>query len=246
MTSPNLLHEDVEILFSKASDGSMSAVGEEHEGESCTANVDRFLKKHNYPLERSRILVSYSPESSFTHVEKLTNANRGRHVRCDALYTCQSSQVITLPVADCVATIVYDPVVRMMGVLHLGRHSSMAGLIEHFAITLADREGSDPRDWHVWMSPSIRPPHDKLDYFNPPEFDDWTGFYEQTPDGNVIIDTARHNHSRFLRMGVASDNIVVSPVDTYSDSDYFSHRAYSHTHDPSRQGRMVVAARIRA
>lgn len=238
------LHPDIKIIFSTVSDGSMSSGGGVPPNAKHVANVGKFLARHGFPDERTRVYVTYGDEASYTEVDRVTADTAGGNVICDALYTTEPGQVITLPVADCVATVVYDPVTCMLGVLHLGRHSSISGLIEAFAIEVADVLGSDPRDWYVWMSPSIRQQHDRLDYFRPPVIENWREHMSVGEDGKIHIDTIGHNTARFVRAGVEPSRIVVSPHDTYDDTRLYSQRAYTETGDASRLGRMMVAVRI--
>lgn len=205
-------------------------------------NTDKFLTKYSFPIDRYRVLVRYG-DNTYTDIERITADTAYGDIACDALYTTEPGRVITLPVADCVATVVYDPVAKMIAVLHLGRHSSVAGLIEHFAVEVADNVGSDPRDWHVWMSPSLRQESDRMDYFAPADSDEWRKFVDRQDDG-LYIDIIGHNSERFERAGVKVDNISVSPVNTYDDENYFSHRAANELGQPERQGRMMVAARM--
>lgn len=237
------LHDDVKIIFSSISDGSMAAGGGMKSSPEHLSNADNFLSKHDMPVDRNRILVRYG-DNTYTDVERITADTAYGDIVCDALYTTLSDRVITLPVADCVATVVYDPVANMFGVLHLGRHSSVAGLIEAFIIEVADNVGSDPRDWYVWMSPSLRKQHDKMQYFTPPNVDQWRDFINQDDDG-IYIDVVGHNRSRFERAGVKPTNIKISSVDTYADERFFSHRAANELGQPDRQGRMMVAAMIK-
>lgn len=203
-------------------------------------NADEFLKKHEFPLERNRILVTYDDEREYIDIVRVDDENAGSDIKADALYTTDVGRVLTLPVADCVATVVYDPVTGMLALLHLGRHSSVAGLIEHFILEVADRLGSDPRDWHVWMSPSLRQMNDRLDFFAPANTDEWRDFVRQETDG-FYVDTTGHNRARFVRAGVPEKNIIISPDDTFDNTKYFSHRAANVTKNDARQGRMMLA-----
>lgn len=206
-------------------------------------NVDKFLLGNNFPLERSRVHVKYGDEQSYIKIERIDDASAGRDIMADALYTTEPGRVITLPVADCIATAVYDPVTSLLGVMHLGRHSSVAGLIEHFVLEVADNLGSDPRDWHVWMSPSLKKPSDRLDFFELSDTEEWKD-YVDIDDTGIRIDTVGHNKARFMRAGVKGQNIIISPEDSYRDETYFSHRAAKELDDSSRQGRMLLAAYI--
>lgn len=238
------LHDDIELIFSAASDGSMATGGGQADGPQYAENTEAFLIKHGFGVERSRVFVTYGDKRSYVDIERVSADNAGQVISADALYTTEPGRAITLPVADCVATVVYDPVASMLGVLHLGRHSSVAGLIEHFVLEAADNVGSDPRDWLVWMSPSLRQNHDRMDYFSPADSDEWRDFVDQREDG-IYIDVVGHNRARFERAGVHPDNIAISPIDTYADERFFSHRAARELNQPNRQGRMMVAARIK-
>lgn len=238
------IHKNVKLIFSTASDGSMAGGGGQPADGLHTQSVDEFLRGNDFPTERARVYVRYGDEQSYVKIERVDAGNAGREILADALYTTEPGRVITLPVADCIAAVVYDPVTKMLGVLHLGRHSSVAGLIEHFVLEVADRLGSDPRDWLVWMSPSLKMSSDKLEYFTPAGTDEWKDYVEATESG-LHIDIAGHNKDRFIRAGVDLSNIIISPVDTYQDRSYFSHRAATEQADDSRQGRMIVAAYVK-
>ena len=231
----------IRAIFSSAHDGSIAAgQGKPDQPEHISAR-NQLLQDYFRTNGFNRVFVSYKPDNTYTHIERLAS-DADENIFCDALYTTEPDKVITLPVADCIATVVYDPIARMLGVLHLGRHSSIAGLIEEFAVEVADSVGSDPRDWHVWMSPSIKQESDRMDYFDPPYPDHWKGFTRIGSDGKIHIDTSGHNTARFERLGVKQENIYVSPINTYTDNHYFSQRAADELRDVSRYGRMMVAA----
>ena len=233
----------VRVIFSSLEDGSIAAGGGRPSLAEHDRRADEFLQKYGFdPRIRTKLFVTYLPENTYTHVVRVTGDNAGRDIKSDALYTTDKNRIITLPVADCVATVVYDPVAGMLAVLHLGRHASIAGLIEEFAVTVAETVGSDPHDWHVWMSPSIQKDSNGLDYFEPPDPEEWAIYQRVQADGKIHVDIPGHNRDRFERLGVAGANIYLSPIDTYSDERYFSHRAATEGDQPDRQGRMMVAA----
>lgn len=239
--SDQKLHPDVKIIMSTAKDGSMAAGVGNPSAPEHVQNVENFLRRHSFDSDRTRIYVTYGDKHRYTDVVRITSENAGSDVLCDAIYTTDAHRILTLPIGDCIAAVVYDPVVKLLGLLHLGRHASMAGLVESFVIEVADNAGSDPRDWLVWMSPSIRADNDRLEYFAPPNPEDWQEFAEEK-NGKIHIDTIGYNRARLIRAGVRPKNIAVSPIDTYSDVRFFSHRAATEQSDASRQGRMIVAA----
>jgi copper oxidase (laccase) domain-containing protein len=234
----------VKIVFSDVHDGSLATGGGRTDMAHHKDALEQFLQKHFGDTVHTKSQVTYDEEATFTTVRRVTSDNAGYPTLSDALYTTEPDLILTLPVADCIATIVYDQTTHMIGLLHLGRHASVAGLIEAFAIEVADHVGSDPRDWQVWMSPSLKQAHDRMTYFTPPRIDEWRDFMNRADDGMIHIDVVGHNRARFERLGVAPRNITVSPVDTYIDTNYFSHRAAVETNDLTREGRMVTAVSL--
>lgn len=237
--------DGIRAAFSNVEDGSMAKGGGRPPEPVHEKNMKVFLETHGFDAsDYAKVFVTYLPENTYTHVERAGKDTRGP-IKSDALFTTEPGKTIILPVADCVATIVYDPVVRMLGVLHLGRHASVAGLIETFAERTIAETGTDPRNWQVWMSPSLKPAHDVMEYFTPPHPEQWKPWQRVREDGLIHIDIPGHNRDRFERLGVLSEHIYVSPIDTYEDERYYSFRAATELHRDDRHGRMMVAAKLK-
>lgn len=160
-----------------------------------------------------------------------------RGVEADAMYTRTPGVALFLPVADCAATVVYDPHRRALAIAHLGRHSTYAKLatqvVKHFV-----NDGSNAADLIVWMSPHAQKEQYKLAWFDKADDPDWQGFYEERADG-IYLDMAGFNRQLLEQQGVRADNIHVSPIDTMTDDNYFSHLAGDTT------SRIAVVAMIR-
>lgn len=236
------LPQGVAVCFSTVADGSTAAGGGDVPTDEQRRRARTFLERHGFVLPSVPLFVTYGDDHTYTDVQRVTVADRGESIPVDALYTTEPGVTLTLPVGDCVATVVYDPVVSLLGVLHLGRHASLAGLIESFAAEVGSAVRSDPNNWHVWMSPSLQVASNKLDYFDPPSADEWRAFVSRDDRGVLHVDIPAHNRERFELLGVKSSRIYASPIDTYTDTRYFSHRAATELGDLSRQGRMMVAA----
>lgn len=159
------LPDGIRIIFTGVHEGSIAAGAGRPDTIDHVATRDALIQHYFDTPTHHKLLITYGPERTYTHIEQL-GEDSPSVIGCDALYTTLPGKVMVLPVADCIATVVYDPQTRMLGVLHLGRHSSIAGLIESFAIEVADRVGSDPRDWWVWMSPSLKQQNDSMDYLS--------------------------------------------------------------------------------
>lgn len=142
-------------------------------------------------------------------------------IAADALITNQKNVALFLPVADCAATVFYDPTRQVLALAHLGRHSTYAKLASHVVQALK-LGGSNPADLIVWMSPHAQKTSYKLDWFDKADDPDWYGFFEQTA-GGVYVNLAGYNQQLMERQGVQPHNVYVSPVDTMQNPDYFSH-----------------------
>ena len=170
-------------------------------------------------------VISYDQGQTFDAIADVTEADTTRHnsegIFADALYTEAVGIGLFLPVADCIATVIYDPKRRALMLAHLGRHSTVAQLMSRAVRYFVER-GSQAKELQIWMSPSITQKNYRMDYFNHADDINWRNFYHQTADG-IYLDMQGFNRSLAIQVGVPADNIVMSSIDTADDPNYFSH-----------------------
>jgi len=170
-------------------------------------------------------VISYDRAQTFDNIAEVTEADTVKHnnegIFADALYTEAAGVGLFLPVADCIATVIYDPKRRALMLAHLGRHSTVAQLMTR-AIQYFARRGSQAKDLQVWMSPSITQKNYRMDYFDHTNDTNWQNFCRQTADG-IYLDMQGFNRSLAIQAGVPGGNIFISPIDTADDPNYFSH-----------------------
>ena len=170
-------------------------------------------------------VISYDQAQTFDSIAEVTKADTTRHnsegIFADALYTEAAGVGLLLPVADCIATVIYDPKRRALMLAHLGRHSTVAQLMTR-AIQYFARRGSQAKELQIWMSPSVKQDNYRMDYFHHTSDIKWHNFCRQTADG-IYLDMQGFNRSLAVQAGVPSDNIFISPIDTVDDQHYFSH-----------------------
>lgn len=63
-----------------------------------------------------------------------------------------------------------------------------------------------------------------MDYFPQASEPDWRGSYRQTADG-FHLDMQGFNRSLAIQSGVPTGNILISPIDTAENPQYFSYSA---------------------
>ena len=186
-------------------------------------------------------VISYDQGQTFDNIAEVTEADTTRHnnegIFADALYTEAVGIGLFLPVADCIATVIYDPKRRALMLAHLGRHSTVAQLMSRAVRYFVER-GSQAKELQIWMSPSITQKNYRMDYFNHADDINWRNFYHQTADG-IYLDMQGFNRSLAIQVGVPADNIVMSSIDTADDPNYFSHSS------GDTAGRIVVVAMMR-
>ena len=170
-------------------------------------------------------VISYDQGQTFDTIADVTEADTTRHnsegIFADALYTEAVGVGLFLPVADCIATVIYDPKRRALMLVHLGRHSTVAQLMTRAIRYFVERD-SQAKELQIWMSPSITQKNYRMDYFDHTNDTNWHNFCRQTADG-IYLDMQGFNRSLAIQAGVPADNIVVSPIDTADNPHYFSH-----------------------
>ena len=170
-------------------------------------------------------VISYDQGQTFDAIADVTEADTTRHnsegIFADALYTEAVDVGLFLPVADCIATVIYDPKRRALMLAHLGRHSTVAQLMSQVVQYFVEH-GSQVKDLQIWMSPSITQKNYRMDYFDHTNDTNWHNFCRQTADG-IYLDMQGFNRSLAIQAGVPGDNIFISPIDTADNPNYFSH-----------------------
>ena len=170
-------------------------------------------------------VISYDQAQTFDTIAEVTETDtvkcNSEGIFADALYTEVAGVGLFLPVADCIATVIYDPKRRALMLAHLGRHSTVAQLMTR-AVQYFVEHGSQAKDLQIWMSPSITQKNYRMDYFNHVDEISWQNFCRQTADG-IYLDMQGFNRSLAIQAGVPANNIVISPIDTADNPHYFSH-----------------------
>ena len=184
--------------------------------------------------------IVYSDKRTYDlicEVDDGSTAKNTSEIVADALVTKARNVALMLPVADCVATVVYDPPTKTLALLHLGRHSTFTPLLERVLAKMTN-EGAKSEDIIVWMSPNAHASHYVMEYFDYKDDPKWQGFYAKEADG-YHLDLQGYNRQVCLDNGCKPNNIYTSPINTVTSPDYFSHSA------GDRIGRFAVVAMLR-
>lgn len=239
---PTCFPSDLLVAVSSKDDGTMlNRIRGRHVGE-VMSNRRRFCDKVGALYDNVVYqIISYDQEQTFDNIVSVAESDKVKHnnegIFADALYTENTGVGLFLPVADCIATVIYDPKRRALMLAHLGRHSTIAKLMSRAILHFVKR-GSQVGDLQIWMSPSITQKNYRMDYFDYADDINWQNFCRQTADG-IYLDMQGFNHSLAVQAGVPGENIFISPIDTADNPQYFSHSS------GDAGGRFVVVACMR-
>ncbi|OYW84381.1 hypothetical protein B7Z17_04170 [Candidatus Saccharibacteria bacterium 32-49-10] len=216
----------VHVAISTVADGSMYSP-QHPDGAAEIAARETWFAKQNLALpDATRVAITYDVDNFCEYRivgehDKADGMRGEASARADALITATPGHILFLPVADCVATTLFDAERGVLMLSHLGRHS----LEQHGGIRsvefLVKQYDVNPAKLQVWLSPApgkqVYPIH-KLNGQGMKE-----AVYEQ-----------------LLAAGVLRDNINDEAVDTAVDDRYFSYSEYLKGNKP--EGRFAMLA----
>lgn len=226
---PTIFGDEIICGVSSIDDGQMK-FGSTESDDEVIQNRRQFLTRLGIRIEDTVLVkIKYTDSSINDVIKTVSQADAGNGMfnseaePTDCLVTNTPGLALFVPVADCGATIIYDPKNQVLALAHLGRHSTISLVPKKLTKYLKDNFQTDPTDLKVWISPSISSgsyvlKHADFAKDNP----DW-GKYCKKVDGGYAIDNAGFNKSQFIKYGVRAENIELSNVDTAKSKDYWSH-----------------------
>jgi YfiH family protein len=139
----------------------------------------------------------------------------------DGFLTRLTAICLIIRTADCVPVFAYDPIKRILGAVHSGWRGTRLSITRKLVREMKHRWGSEYRDVHLYILPSIGPEsyvvgRDVADLF--PD--------DIIEKGGVLYLNLWQNIERSIREeGVPADNIFCADVCTLDSNDeFFSHR----------------------
>lgn len=172
-----------------------------------------FLHEHGIQPDDTTLLnVTYETDD-FCRYVTLTDEDRGdgiveiATIEADALVVTEPGHAILLPLADCLGAVIHDPLQSILMVAHLGRHSLEQVGGTNCIDYLVAHHDVNPSTLKVWFSPSAGAELYPLFAF----------------DNRSLQNVAAE---QLVAAGVLRSNIALSPIDSSTDENYFSHSQY--------------------
>lgn len=204
------MDDSVLIAVSTQADGSMShGVNDQTKRH----NRQRFLGRYGMTLDQTVLVHLKYEGNDYRRYYEVSTEHAGDGIAfdssivADALFTRSKRLALLLPIADCIAAVIYDPQQQILGLAHFGRHnlqqSGGTAAIEFMQAEFS----SAPATIRVWLSPAAgRENYPLFDFNN-------RSLYE------VALE-------QLERAGVLNDNVEIDGSDTTTNIAFFSHSEF--------------------
>jgi YfiH family protein len=206
--------------------------------EEVLANRTAFLKKFG-TTPADCVYIETEHEDVVTHVGK---ADIGKTIKTEAFITKDKNVVLFLLTADCLPVVFYDPQQEVLGIAHLGWKPADKRLAAKVITEMEETYGSSAKDVIVSIGPGIH--KESYVFENPPHrnLSGWSEFLTISESNETHIDLVGHVQDQLLDCGVLPENIRITPIDTATSEEYFSH--YRAVRSGEQEGRFATIAAL--
>ncbi len=161
------------------------------------------------------------------------------HKKADAIFTNNPEVTLFMRFADCVPVLLYDPVVRVVGIIHAGWQGTVKKIISEAILTIKDRYSVNPADIYAGIGPSIGKCHYQVGQDVVDEVRNSFGYHASNlldnREGKTYFDLWKANRILLEENGIK--NIEVAEICTACHTEeWFSHRA-----EKGKTGRFAAA-----
>jgi len=200
---------DICITLSDRTDGNMKNPGLDNwVDDEIIDNRRKFFATSGLMVERVALIRTSYPSDDYTQYKIINEPGdyqislpNDRIERSDGMATTAHGIGLFLPIADCLAVVIWDSVKKCLMVVHAGRHNlEQNGLIK--AVEFLKLHGSQPWDMKAWFSPSAGAKNYPVHAFG----------------GKSLVTVAKE---QLEKAGVTQ--IKIDETDTTTSDQYYSH-----------------------
>jgi len=189
--------------------------------------------KHIDSISKLGILESHLAIPKQIHSSNICLVDKpGIYENCDALVTDKDGIFLTVSVADCAPVYVYDPVGKVIALVHCGWKGARDKIVEKTINLMGDKFKSDPKNLVAYIGPCASVCCYEVDA----EFDRFfdVRFLRFKKNGKYHFDLKGEIYSQLLKSGLDFKNIGISRHCTICESDLL----HSYRRDGEKSGRM--------
>jgi polyphenol oxidase len=150
------------------------------------------------------------------------------HVKADAILTDNPQVTLFMRFADCVPIFLYDPIRRVVGLVHAGWQGTIAQIARIVVERMVNEYGSTPADILAAIGPSIGPDHYEI---GPDVVEKVKGVFSGAApsllldrEGKIYFDLWKTNQAILERAGVKQAQVAELCTACHTE-DWYSHRA---------------------
>jgi hypothetical protein len=180
--------------------------------ENNTDNIAIPEQVHSTAVEFARLPGIYSP--------------------ADGLVTTNSNILLTLKVADCVPVFLYEPLKRIIGLVHSGWRGTVKNIVSN-AIKLMQKNGAESRYIRCFLGPAIGKCCYEVDWEVSQYIND--GAKVKMDYDKWKVDLHEQIRYQLTELGVPTNSIEASNICTYESPECHSYRR-----DGDNAGRMYA------
>ena len=156
----------------------------------------------------------------------------GIYPAADGLVTTNSNILLTLKVADCVPVFLYEPLKRIIGLVHSGWRGTVENIVSN-AINLMQKNGAESRNISCFLGPAIGKCCYEVDWEVSRNINDEAK--EKMDYEKWKVDLHGQIRYQLTELGVPTNSIGASNICTYESPEYHSYRR-----DGENAGRMYA------
>ncbi len=219
-------------------------------------NVDSDQSRSTTPNQHDRCAVIKTVASTslsalnFTGMAWLSNQKHTNRVLvlprdqrlvlqpADALITNDPHAIIGIITADCAPILIYDRVAKVIAAIHAGWRGAVSGVIEE-TITRMYALGATMPNLHATIGPMIRSESYQVsnDFLQTVQgSSDWSIVpMVRTAGDSIFFDLPLYIHKRLESLVSKTDDVK---IDTFSRTDFFSHRRATHSQQQAPRARI--------
>lgn len=163
----------------------------------------------------------------------------------DALITNQPNIAIGVLTADCVPLTIFDPINRVVAVVHAGWKGTSFHLAAKTVLEMVDKFASKVTNLLIGIGPSISPDRFEVGEevaakFQEAQFDLAKISFRNSRTNKLHIDLWEANRLDILSLGIEPQNIETAKICTYSNPDNF----FSARRQTIPSGRMITGVML--
>lgn len=192
------------------------------------------------------IIVDDIPE-----VRIITTADRGANMRHqspaalgDAAITREKNLFLVMLTADCLPVLIVHIGGGAVGIVHQSWRMTDAGLITKAVAQFQTSFDIPPNELIVGIGPGIHQASYRVVKPTQASNPAWRPYLKANTDGTTSVDLVQFTIDQLTESGVQRNKITVSPIDTGSSNEFFSHYQSKRTEKPEARFASVVGLRF--